>query len=248
MTESRGTGRVWATALILVAIATLVAGVYVIDRLIGLPGRAVATGREIAAELRDLASAFHAGSVETAFVSYASQLSASNKLQVAELRQVEVFTRTESSTVLWGALQLPDVVVEARVPVDYVYTLDLDDTWRFELEDRRLTVMAPRLEFNPPALDVSHLEYDIRASSILRDENAAVRALQAGLTELSRQRAGELTQMVRETARRQAEEFIGTWLGAVFDHGADYSIDVIFEGEPMPGEGAALDRRIEGSR
>ncbi len=246
MTESRGAGKVWVISLAVVVVAALLAGVYLIDRLLGLPGRAVDTGREIAAELRDLVSAFDRGTVETAFVSYASQLSASNKLQVAELRQVEVFTRTESSTVLWGTLKLPDVVVEARVPVEYVYTLDLADTWRFELDDRRLTVEAPRLEFNSPALDVSRLEYEVRASSILRDEDAAMRALRAALTELSRQRARDLIHLVRETARRQTEEFVGTWLGAAFDHGDDYSIDVVFAGEPMPGEGAALEKGMEG--
>ena len=94
MVESRGvsrTGRAWAAALTVVAVTALLAGVYLIDRLLGLPGRAVESGREIALELRDLAFAFHQGKVETAFVGYAGQLSANNKLQVAQLRQVEVF-------------------------------------------------------------------------------------------------------------------------------------------------------------
>lgn len=246
MTGSSGAGKVRATALAVVAVVALLAGVYMIHWLLSLPGRAVETGREVAAELRDLAAAFHQGRVETAFVNYAIQLSGTNRLQVAELRQVEVYTRTESSTVLWGILELPDVVVEARVPVEYVYYLDLADNWRFELEDHRLRVRAPRLEFNSPALDVSRLGYEVRASSILRDENAAIEALQSGLTELSRERAREQIRLVRETARRQTEEFVGKWLGAAFDSGGDYTIEVIFGGEAVPGEGATLGSAGEG--
>ncbi|MCP4202181.1 MAG: hypothetical protein GY769_09620 [bacterium] len=246
MTESSEAGRVWATALAVVAVVALLAGVYFVHSLLSLPGRVVEAGREVADDLRDLAAAFHQGKVETAFVNHATELSGGNKLQVAELSQVEIYTRTESSSVLWGTLQLPDVVVEARVPVEYVYYLDLSDDWLFELEDNRLRVRAPRLEFNTPALDVSRLEYDVRAASILRDEDAAITALQSGLTQLSRERARRQIGLVRETARRQVEEFVASWLGAAFDSGEAYAIDVVFEGEPVPGEGATLRSVLEG--
>jgi hypothetical protein len=230
-----------------VAVVALLAAVYVIHSLLSLPGRAVDAGREVAKDLRSLAASFRQGSVETAFVGYATRLSGSNKLQVAELRQVETYTRTESSSLLWGTLQLPDVVVEARVPVEYVYTLDLAETWLFELEGSRLRVTAPALEFNAPALDVSRLEYDVRASSILRNEDAAIVALQSGLTQLSRERARQQIGLVRETARRQTEEFVGNWLGSAFDGGEDCTVDVIFEDEPVPGEGATLGKGLDGT-
>jgi len=229
-------------------VVALLAAVYLVDRLLRMPGRAVDAGREVAAELLDLAAAFHQGRVETAFASYATSLAASSRLQVATLRQVEVFTRTESSSVLWGKLQLPDVVVQARVPVEYVYYLDLDGAWRFELSGRRLTVHVPPLEFNSPALDVSRLEYDIRASSILRDEDAAIAALQAGLTELARRRARELREISRETARHQTERFVADWLSAAFDDAEDHEIEVIFADEPIPGRGAVFEKAVEGAR
>lgn len=251
MEPKKQSSSAWATASIAAAVVMIVAllgGVYLIDRLLGLPGRAVESGREIARDVRDLAAAFRQGEVETRFASYAGSLAGSNKLQVAELRQVEVFRRTESSSVLWGALRLPDVVVEARVPIDYVYTVDLEAPWRFELADHRLLVRAPPLDFNPPALDVSRLEYEVRASSFLRDEDEAIAALQAGLSELSRRRARELTGLVRDTARLETAAFVRNWLAASFEDGEVYSIEVVFEGEAQPGAGAFVEGGLEGRR
>ena len=232
----------------MVVVVALLAGVYLIDRLLGLPGRAVETGREIARDVRDLAAAFRQGRVETDFVSYAGSLTGSNKLQVAELRQIEVFRRTESTTVLWGMLRLPDVVVEARVPVEYVYFLNLEAPWRFDLVDHKLLVHAPRLEFNAPALDVSRLEYEVRASSLLRDEDAAIAALQGGLTELSRRRARELTGLVRDTARLETAAFVSKWLASAFDDDGAYSVAVVFDGEALPGAGAGIEPGLEDPR
>ena len=67
------------------------------DAVLSLPGRAVDAGLEAVGDLRDLAAAFRQGTVKTTFVNYAAQLSGGNKLAVAELSQVEIYTRTESS-------------------------------------------------------------------------------------------------------------------------------------------------------
>jgi len=220
----------------------ILAGVYVARSVLAVPGRAVDAGQEIVGDLQDLAAAFRQGTVKTTFVNYAAQVSGGNKLLVAELSQTEIHTRTESSSVLWGALQLPDVIVEARVPVEYAYYLDLADAWEFELHDHALMVRAPQIRFNSPALDVSRLEYVVRASSLLRNEQAAIAALQAGLTELSRARAQDQIPLVRETARGHTEEFVGNWLSGAFDATDIYRIEVVFEDEPDLGAGAELER------
>lgn len=232
--------RIWATALVAVAALAILAGVYLARTVLSMPGRAVEAGRQVVGDLGDLAAAFREGTVETTFFNYAAKLSGGNKLIVAELSQTEIYTRTESSSVLWGTLQLPDVVVEARVPVEYTYYLDLADPWTFELRDHALRVSAPRIRAATPALDVSRLEYDVKASSLLRDEDAAIEALRGGLTMLSRQRAREHVSLVRETARRQAEEFVDNWLTAAFDMGEIHGVDVVFADEPTPGDDVTI--------
>lgn len=240
--------RVWAVALAAVAILAIVAGVYVFRSILAVPGTVVEAGGNLVGDLGDLAAAFRQGSVKTTFINHAARLSGGNKLVVAELRQSEIYTRTESSSVLWGALRLPDVVVEARVPVDYVYYLDLADPWEFELREHVLLVRAPSLSFSSPALDVSRLEYEVRESSLLRDEDEAISALQSGLTELSRQRADQQIPLVRETARKHTKRFVEAWISGTFDSAELYRIDVVFADEPLPGEGAVLGNGLEGKR
>ena len=49
---------------------------------------------------------------------------------------MEVFERTDSATVFWGQLALPDVVVRARAPFEYTYYLDLNKTWELTLKKK----------------------------------------------------------------------------------------------------------------
>lgn len=227
---------IWAIAATVVAVALIAAivGLYVFNSLRRVPGEAVAAGRQVLTDLASVAEAFREGTVSTTFVNYASRVSGGNKLQVAELEQTEVYTRQDSSSVLWGGLQLPDVVVAATVPVAYTYYLDLEEVWEFALEEGALVVRAPELRFNRPALDVSRLRFDVRESSLLRDEDAAIEALKAGLTELSRDRAADHVSLVRETARRQTEEFVSNWISGAFGDARGFRVEVVFADEPEP--------------
>ena len=225
---------VWAIAFVIVALAglTTLAGLYVFNALRGAPRAAVEAGREVLGDLRSVAEAFRTGTVRTTFVNYAARVTGGKKLQVAELAQTEVYTRQDAGTVLWGNLQLPSVVVAATVPVEYTYYLDLEDPWSFRLEGDTLVVEPPEIRFNTPALDVSALHFEVRESSLLRDETAVLETLRAGLTRLSRERALDHISLIRETARRQTEEFVATWLSGAFGDAASYRVEVVFPGEP----------------
>ena len=116
-------------------VAIVVAGaVYVFYSVRSLPADVLEGSRRALRDLREVAAAFRAGTVTTTFRGYATEVSGTSRLQFAELRQEESFERRDSEAVLWGALVLPDVVVEARAPVTYTYFLDLDKEWRFRLE------------------------------------------------------------------------------------------------------------------
>jgi hypothetical protein len=152
------------------------------------------------------------------------------RLQVAELSQVEVVERRDAMQ-LFG-VPLPDVVVSARAPVTFTYVLDLDGTWDFDLTDRTVTVLAPELAWNAPAVDVSRLTFVKTETSILRDEEPVVEELRASLTAMFRQRARANVPLVRETARRQAEEFVRSWLLRAYGVPEDVRVVVRFRGEP----------------
>jgi hypothetical protein len=225
-------------ALAALVLAILVAASILVGRAARLPGevagavpRAV---RDTAAAVSDglarLAASIRSRSVTTEFRSAAVELRGTRRLQVAELTQTESVERRDATRLL--GVPLPDVVVSARAPVTYVYVLDLDDRWDFDLTERTVTVLAPPLAWNAPAVDVSRLAFERAETSILRDEDRVVEELRLSLTGILRQRARQNVPLVRETARRQAEEFVRSWLLRAYGVPEDVRVVVRFRDEP----------------
>ena len=161
--------------------------------------------------------------------------SGSLRLQVATLKQQETFRREEAGSTAWGLIQVPKVVVQAQAPVEYSYYLDLRGTWEFQQQDKKVTVYAPPLQANTPAMDVSALTFYTLAGSIWRDEGAVRERLQNSLMQSLWKRSQENVPLVREAARRQIAEFVETWLAEKFGDGRDYQVKVIFPEEmPLP--------------
>jgi len=224
----------WALAAAAVAIVAIVTGaaLLVLRSARSLPGEIADSGRKALGELREVAAAFRTGSITTTFHGDATSVVGTTRLQFAELRQEELFERRDAAAVLWGALALPDVVVEARAPVVYTYFLDLDKEWRFRLENGIVAVTVPAVEWNRPAPDVSALRFTVREGSVFRDERLVVDRLHAELTPLLERRARDHVPLVRETGRRKVEAFVETWLVQRFSDGRQYRARVVFADEP----------------
>lgn len=225
-------------ALAALVLAILVAASVLVGRVARAPGEMAGaippTIRETAAAVSDglarLAAAVRTRSVTTEFASTASEVRGTKRLQVAELSQVEVVERRDA-TRLFG-VPLPDVVVSARAPVTYVYVLDLDGRWEFDLSGRTVTVLAPQLSWNEPAADVSRLTFEKAETSILRDEEPVLEELRRSLTGIFRQRARQNVPLVRETARKEAENFVRSWLLRAYGVPDDVRVVVRFRDEP----------------
>jgi hypothetical protein len=230
------TGTAWAKASAWVAVFVILAatGLYVFKSLRDLPGDAVDKTREVLQDLQTVAAAFRQGQVETTFISYAASVSGSNYLQFATLRQTEVYSRTDKASVLWGSLELPELVVEATAPVEYTYYLDLNQEWSFRLQDRTVHAMVPEIRFNKPAIDASEIRYEVREGSLLRDEEEAMEQLKHGLTAMSAQRAQENIALVRELGRNKTAEFVENWLAGAFTDGNSFAVKVTFADEEAP--------------
>lgn len=227
----------WPLAFTVVAITVLVGGAvtlwYGLRTARSVSTAALDSGRQVLGDLEAIARAFRTGTIHTSFTSHATQVAGNSYLQFATLDETEVFERTDRAAALWGQLQLPDVVVRATAPVQYTYYLDLDRPWRFELEEGdRIVVVAPAISYNQPAIDVSRLDYEIRADSVLRDETKAIAALKQGLARMARERAEENIPLVREIGRRETQQFVRNWLFRDFGETARrYHVEVLFEDE-----------------
>jgi hypothetical protein len=185
----------------------------------------------LAATARSLVEGFRTGTVETTFRSYATELKDVSKFQFAELKQLESFERKDSTSVAWGTIPLPDVVVEARGQVTYVYTLDLKQRWNLRLEGRKVEVVAPAPEFNAPSLDPSSLTFETKQGSVLRDEAAVKESLRTALSQLLAERARRNLPLVRETGRKATEDFVRAFLLSSYDDARDLEIRVRFADE-----------------
>ena len=256
--DARGARRprsqvLWPLAFVTLTLGLIVVIVigFVIIRVMSIPGDVVSGTRELARDaalaVERIAEAFQTGTVQTSFVSYATEISGSAFLQFATLDQTEVLQRTDSASLLWGRLRLPDVMVEARVPVRYTYYLDLEAEWLLTLEGTTVTVLAPGVRANRPAVDASAIEYRVQADSVLRDADAVLEQLRLRISDQLAARAGENIALVRELGRRKTADFVRTFLLAQFgDDVESYRIEVRFRDEfdSLPGSpDPALDPR-----
>jgi len=189
-------------------------------------GQAVAT----------VAAAFHKGTVSLSLDSTGTELENTQYFQFKKVRQTEIFTHTDQAVTGFGYLPLPDVIVEARAPVEYTYYLDLSDAWRFLLEGDTVHVLTPDIHYNKPAVDVSKLEYQVRKDSFFRDSDAALEHLRKSLSSLAYLKAAENLKLVRSTGREPVAEFVQSWLLRSFADGTNYEVKVYFPGDALPEE------------
>jgi hypothetical protein len=228
----------WAKAtlwMVVVAVVALNAALF-IRSCRNLPGEALdKTGKIIekaGKALSEVASAFHQGTITTEFISYATTVSNQHYFQFATLKQTEIFTRTEAMSTAFGYVPLPEVVVEARAPVDYTYYLDLNAKWEMKLKDGVVYVFAPPIRFNKPAVDASRITYEVKKGYLKSDE--ALENLKQSITSLSVLRARENIPLIQENGRRQMTEFVERWLLRSFSDGKQYSVKVFFPDEKPP--------------
>jgi hypothetical protein len=228
----------WArtTLWVLVVLIFAVNTVIVFRSCRNLPGETLdKTGKVISKAgraLSDIASAFRQGRVSTEFISYATTLSNQHYLQFATLKQTEIFTRKDESTTGFGYIPLPEVVVEARAPVEFTYYLDLNESWEFVLKDNVVYVFAPAIRFNKPAVDASAITYEVKKGYFKTAE--AQENLKKSLTSLVALKAKENVALVRETGRKQVSDFVENWLMRSFSDGRQHTVKVYFANEKPP--------------
>ncbi len=217
----------------------LVAGaVYVFKSCLAVPGETMDKASRVAVkvgqQMERVAAAFRKGTITTTFTSYATSISGSQYLQFATLSQEERFTRTDESSMAFGYIPLPDVIVEANAPVTYTYYLDLNDKWDFFLQRGAISVIAPDIKFNKPAVDASRITYEVKKNSLIRNTTEAMAHLKESITLLSYKKARSNIELVRETGRRQTETFVQNWLARAFADGTNYPVTVRFRSEVQP--------------
>ena len=100
------------------------------------------------------------------------------------------------------------------------------------MQDGVITVIAPNIKFNKPAVDASGITYEVKKDSMVRDTHPGVLdALKQSITSLAAQKAHTNIELVRETGRKQSETFVQNWLSRTFSDGKKYPVIVKFRNE-----------------
>jgi hypothetical protein len=108
-----------------------------------------------------------------------------------------------------------------------------------------VTVIAPDIKFNKPAVDASGITYEVKKNSMFRNTGDAMQHLKDSITSLSYLKARENVELVRETGRRQTELFVQNWLAKSFTDGKNWPVKVVFRKElpKPPGTGTGTVQR-----
>ena len=146
------------------------------------------------------------------FVSYMSSVQGVQKIQLAEIQAVELIERTSQYSIFWNMLKLPDVVVQARIPVSYSYYIDLSEPIQMEIVDQVMQVQAPALKANPPAADVSAISFEVKKGSLFRNARPAIDEIMKTITPLLNQSAESKKTVVLEKAKEQLALIIKNWM------------------------------------
>jgi hypothetical protein len=153
--------------------------------------------------------------ITSTFVAALPTITRELNLEVATVRQMESFERTEARQVLWGLLDLGTSLAVLRVPVTYRYHLKLHDPWRLRVVGERITVEAPPIRASlPPAIHTDEMAQHAIRGWARGSTNELIKQLQREMTPTLLQFASDprRIELVRETCRQSVAEFVRAWL------------------------------------
>ncbi len=163
----------------------------------------------------DIARAFSSGTITETFLQHNVEVSPTggDVLEVAVLKNDEVFRRTQSRRIAWDLVSLGTTVSEIRVPVTYRYHVKISDFRRLDVRGQTCVVVAPPIRPSlPPALHVDRLERHTESGWALFDKAENLEKLESGLMKAVQRRAETNVHLVREQCRRGVAEFVRNWL------------------------------------
>lgn len=198
--ESVKKGFSWALAFTVITCLSIVSALVIY---LDLSKKVEAGGEEVSKFLKSFVDVTEVSREWSHF----GALKSTQNLQVAILKSGETFVleRTEK---YWKAEGKASLKVD--VPVRYYYFLDLKKDWKFHWDEETngLIVIAPKIEFNEPAIDYHQAEHRILESSVLVDEEAMLVSLKKSLPVKVSERAKEHIALAKDSVRREAKNFV----------------------------------------
>ncbi|HBC87445.1 MAG TPA: hypothetical protein DCZ94_10860 [Lentisphaeria bacterium] len=152
------------------------------------------------------------------FIGYTEQQKKVQHLLLVKITRNETERREYTFSVpqVMNGKTLSNAIMEVRAPVTYNYFVDMKGTWKITCEGDMLTIIAPKLQVEEPAVDLSRMETRIESGKLIFGENAKLEALRKQFYPDMMKKAltPEYIDFVREDARRSLADFANGWITA----------------------------------
>lgn len=156
-------------------------------------------------------------------------------LEVASpTKMMETFSKSDVRFAAWGWFYLGSATSEIKVPATYRFHIKLSEIKQARLDAGVLIVTAPTIHPSlPVAIDTVAMEKKSDGTWLRFDAAQQLADLEKNVTPALAARAKEHVSTIRETARRDIEEFVQKW---IVDSHPEYrdavkAVKVIFPGE-----------------
>jgi len=169
-------------------------------------------------------------------------------LEVASpLKTVEIFRKADNRFAAWGWVYLGTTTSEIKVPAHYRFHIKLSELRDARLENGVLFITAPAVYPTlPVAFDTAGMEKKSDDTWLRFDAYQQLAELEQSVTPALAKRAETHVANVRETARRDIEEFVQKWIVDAHPEYREHvrAVKVLFPGEepaaPRPPKPAPL--------
>ena len=150
------------------------------------------------------------------FIGYTEQTKKVQHLLLLKITRNETDRKEYTFSHPWimNGKPLSNAIMEVRAPVTYSYYVDMKGSWKIISEGETLTVVAPKIQAEEHATDMSRLDTHIDSGKLIFNEPAKLEELRKQFyTDMIRKSTSrEYMDSIREDARRSLAEFANGWI------------------------------------
>jgi len=155
---------------------------------------------------------FLSGKVTNEYIEYWTGIKQMNRLQFSQIKTVETF-RLKETKGFFGNNFFATAEVVVKTPVEYNFYVDLNGKWDFiyNENDNSVIVVAPRISYNKPSVDVSLMEIrNINKSIWINNEELKNKILKNVMPHCAISARKKVIQ-IKPLAKDSIKNFVDAW-------------------------------------
>lgn len=167
-------------------------------------------------KVKEIASSFFTTEIKTSASDVLLEIGRTHGdvLEVASpTKTLETFSQKDSKFAAWGWMYMGTTTTEIKVPATYRFHIKLSEIKEAKIDQGVLSVVIPEIHPSlPVAFDSAGIEKKAENTWLRFDAQEQLAALEKNITPALNARATGKVTVVRETARKDVEEFVQNWI------------------------------------